>query len=235
MGHDVNSYGFEILIGGQTIPIAPSKIVQKIKNKNKTIDLMNGGELNLINPNGLLELEMDILLPKHKGYPFSRYYMPQYDYLLMLTRLKNDETRFKKTFQLIINRDNEREDGTWDGMYETNIPMMTLEDFTINEDAKSYGQDIMVSLKMKQYIPPKLKKLKIEKAEENKVEVSKEEKKESTKPKTATHTVVKGDMLSILCKKYLGDGTNATCDRIAKLNNIADPDHIEVGWVIKFE
>ena len=45
-----------------------------------------------------------------------------------------------------------------------------------------------------------------------------------------THTVVAGDTLFNIAKQYLGDGNRYP--ELAKANNIANPDHIEVGQVI---
>lgn len=45
-----------------------------------------------------------------------------------------------------------------------------------------------------------------------------------------THTVVAGDTLFNIAKQYLGDGNRYT--ELAAANNIANPDHIEVGQVI---
>lgn len=45
-----------------------------------------------------------------------------------------------------------------------------------------------------------------------------------------THTVAAGDTLFNIAKQYLGDGNRYT--ELAAANNIANPDHIEVGQVI---
>jgi nucleoid-associated protein YgaU len=45
-----------------------------------------------------------------------------------------------------------------------------------------------------------------------------------------THTVAAGDTLFNIAKQYLGDGNRY--QELAKANNIANPDHIEVGQVI---
>ena len=50
------------------------------------------------------------------------------------------------------------------------------------------------------------------------------------KPAGRTHTVVAGDTLFNIAKQYLGDGNRY--QELAKANNIANPDHIEVGQVI---
>ena len=47
---------------------------------------------------------------------------------------------------------------------------------------------------------------------------------------TRTHTVAAGDTLFNIAKQYLGDGNRY--QELAKFNNIANPDHIEVGQTI---
>lgn len=49
-------------------------------------------------------------------------------------------------------------------------------------------------------------------------------------PAPRTHTVASGDTLFNIAKQYLGDGNRYL--ELAKANNIANPDHIEVGQVI---
>ena len=53
---------------------------------------------------------------------------------------------------------------------------------------------------------------------------------EEPAPAPRTHTVVAGDTLFNIAKQYLGDGNRYM--ELAKANNIANPDHIEVGQVI---
>ena len=54
------------------LPVAPSKLQVKIKNANKTINLINDGEINIIKKPGLSEVSFDILIP-HVKYPFAVY------------------------------------------------------------------------------------------------------------------------------------------------------------------
>lgn len=49
-------------------------------------------------------------------------------------------------------------------------------------------------------------------------------------PAPRTHTVASGDTLFNIAKEYLGDGNRYM--ELAQANNIANPDHIEVGQVI---
>lgn len=55
-------------------PITPGKMTIKIKNMNKTITLINEGEVNLIKTPGLSEITIDeLLLPALQSYPFAQY------------------------------------------------------------------------------------------------------------------------------------------------------------------
>ena len=55
-------------------PITPGEIELKIKNQNKTINLINEGEVNLIKSPGLTEIKInELLLPMLQQYPFANY------------------------------------------------------------------------------------------------------------------------------------------------------------------
>ena len=48
------------------LPVAPEKIQIKIKNNNKTMQLINFGEINTLKSAGLSEISFDVLLPNIK-------------------------------------------------------------------------------------------------------------------------------------------------------------------------
>ncbi len=121
------------------LPVTPSKFSEKIKNSNKTITLINDGEVNLLKTAGLTELSFDILLPNAK-YPFALYpegYQPATYYLDKLEKLKVD----KKPFQFKIIR--LKPDGNL--MFDTNMKV-SLEEYEIKEDVGN-GFDIEVSIR----------------------------------------------------------------------------------------
>ena len=45
------------------LPITPSKVQMSIKNKNKTLVLINEGEINVLKNAGLTEVTFDAMLP----------------------------------------------------------------------------------------------------------------------------------------------------------------------------
>ena len=84
----------------------------------------------------------------------------------------------------------------------------------------------MVSIRLKEYKPYGTKKYKKKKKSN-----PKDKNRESKQDKPKTHKVVKGDTLSKIAKKYLGDSSRYT--EIKKLNKIANPNSLKVGQIIK--
>lgn len=63
---------YELYIDGVLFPVTPGSLDIKINNKNKTITLINEGEVNYIKSPGLSDITIpELLLPIHK-YPFSQ-------------------------------------------------------------------------------------------------------------------------------------------------------------------
>lgn len=64
------SYYF--FLGGTMLPVPPPKMETKINGKNKTINLINEGEVNLLKTTGLTDISFTCLLPNSQ-YPFANY------------------------------------------------------------------------------------------------------------------------------------------------------------------
>lgn len=89
-------------LGNTLLPVTPSKLSIKIKNQNKTLNLINEGEINILKKAGLTEASFEALLPNVK-YPFAVYksgFVNAKTYLDALEKLKVE----KKPFQFIISR-----------------------------------------------------------------------------------------------------------------------------------
>ena len=63
---------YHVYLGDTEIPIPPEKIDLKISGNNKTLTLINDGEINILKNPGLTELSFEILLPQVQ-YPFSEW------------------------------------------------------------------------------------------------------------------------------------------------------------------
>lgn len=208
------------------LPVTPSKLQVKISNKNSTMTLINMGEINLLKTPGLTDIDFEVMLP-HTKYPFANYpnniYMPIPYYLNMFEALKYDKNpiSFKVT----------RVSATGELLYDTEFSV-SIEDYAIIEDVKE-GLDVTVSIKLKQYRTFNTNVYIEEVGGRPEVTVQQQRPIDSTMKNVTSHQVIKGDTLWSICKKYLGDGSK--CYDIAKLNNIANPDKIYPGQVIRFE
>lgn len=223
-------------LGGVQLPIAPSKLQVKINGNNKTITLINEGEVNLIKPPGLSDISFDVLLPNVK-YPFASYtdgFKEAEYYLGMLKLLKTSNKPFEFSVSRILPSGNH--------LFKT-IFTATIEDYTITEDADKYGSDVWVSIKLKEYKGYETQKLNITKKSINssgsggvnktvsKTTATIEKNRGSDKTLAKTHTVKSGETLWAICKKELNDGSKYK--EIASLNGINNPNLIHVGQVIK--
>lgn len=213
---------YELYVDGLLLPITPSKIETKIKGNNKTVNLINDGDISVLKLPGLTEISFTALLPNSK-YPFSLNDTKPIVFLEKFESLKVE----KKPFQFIVIRTDYKDEL----LYFTDM-MVSLEDYTITEDAKN-GLDLSVSIKLKQYKEYGTKILKI--SEENGRTIAVVETPRSTQnaPKVKTYKVVEGDTLWNIAKKYLGDGERYT--EIYQLNKdiIVNPNLIYPGQKLK--
>lgn len=218
------------------LPITPSKLQLKINNKNKTMTLLNDGEINILKSPGLTEITFDFILPNVK-YPFAIYkgnsFKSAQYYLNKIEKLK---TR-KKTFRFVVVRYIQN----GDSLFDTNMKV-SLEDYTITDDATN-GTDIGISIKLKQYKSYSTKTVTIIEPVVNVVTTAApatptpivsppvENRPVESPPTPQTYTVVEGDCLWNICKRYLGDGSKY--QEIADLNGISNPNLIYPGQVIR--
>ena len=212
---------YELYMNGVLYPITPSKITMKIGNKNKTMNLINDGEVNLPKSVGLTSIEFDLLLP-NANYPFAKYeggFEPAKYFLDKLLKLKTN----KKPFQFIVVRTNVSQGR----FYDTNLTML-LEDLSIKEDAKN-GFDIVVDIKLKEYKEFGTKVYEPKKDDPTKTTKSTEKRTDSdNKPKVpTTYTVKSGDTLSKIAKYFYGD--SSLYGSIVTANNIKNPNLIYTG------
>lgn len=231
---------YRFFLDGVMLPIAPSKLQLSIENKNETMMLINDGEINLLNKPGLSTFEFEFLLP-NVYYPFAIYeesissfkddfheknkkaFKGSSYYTHKIKQLKVSGKPFKFSIS--------REFPNGIKIFDT-LMYVSIEDYKIKEDSKN-GFDVIVSIKLKEY---KGYKTKIRKLAENNgtTEVYLEETREtenSPMPDSAEkYTVVSGDTLWGISKKFYGDGSKYPL--IADKNNIIDPNKINTGQQI---
>lgn len=212
---------YEFYLGETLCPVAPSKLKTKINSQNETINLINDGEVNILKQPGLTDISFDLLLPNVK-YPFAKYEEDVFQnakyYLDILEDLKINRQSFQfKVIRVLPN-------GTL--LFDTDMKV-SLEDYTISEDAKD-GFDVTVSINLKQFKDYGTKLIKII---EDTASVEENRSTDSSLDAT-THTVVKGDCLWNIARKYYGDGTKYTVIFNANKDKISNPHWIYPGQVL---
>ena len=89
-------------LGSLLLPVAPESVNIKTNNQNKTLTLINEGEINLLKSGGLQEINFEVMIP-HQKYSFSKYLggvLPIQHYTEALAAMKAT----KKPVQFIILR-----------------------------------------------------------------------------------------------------------------------------------
>ena len=194
--------GYDFYLKKCLLPIAPPKLSVKINNANETVTLINEGEINLLKKAELTDIEFECRIPQEK-YPFAVYKsgFKGADYFLdYFESLKTS----KKPFQFIVCRKRP----TGKRLFDTNIKV-SMEDYKITEDAKN-GFDILVKIKLKQWRDYGTKTVNISFNMEKPKASVEPQREATTSPAPAaaqTYTVVKGDCLWNIAKKFYGNGS----------------------------
>lgn len=201
--------GYDFYLDKCLLPVTPQKLQIKVNNGNKTLKLINEGEINLLKKAELTDVEFDCEIPQTKR-PYARYtnasgFRKAQYFLEYFEQLKTNQ----KPFQFIVCR--QKPNGK--ALFNTNIKV-SMEDYKIVEDVKD-GFDIIVKIKLKQWRDYGTKVVKI-KVGGVKPKAAPEPVRAATNspapaPSTSkTYTVVKGDCLWNIAKKFYGNGSKYT-------------------------
>lgn len=217
-------------LGNVLLPVPPEKLELKINNQNKTYNLMNYSEINVLKSAGLSSIEFDILLPNAK-YPFAMYeneFKNAKYYLEVLESLKVN----KSAFQFIVIR----KFPNGDDIFNTNIKV-SLEEYTIT-DSTDEGFDIKVKVKLKQYREYSTKTIKVTikqyKEPVKKRTVTTNNTKKTSKKNGQNYKVKSGDCLWNIAKKFYGSGSKYTKIYNANKDKIKNPNLIypnQILWI----
>lgn len=214
-------------LGNVLLPIPPKKLELKISNQNKTYDLMNYSEINVLKNPGLTSIEFEVLLPNVK-YPFAMYknnFQNAKYYLGVLENLKVN----KSAFQFIVIR----KFPNGNSIFDTNIKV-SIEDYTIT-DSTDEGFDTKVKIKLKQYREYSTKTVQVTIKQYKPPVVTRTVTTNNTaasKPSGQNYTVKSGDCLWNIAKKYYGNGSKYTTIYNANREKIKNPNLIYPGQVL---
>ncbi len=220
--------GYDVYLKDCLLPVTPDKIQIKINNANKTVKLINEGEINVLKNAGLTDIEFECEVPQVRQ-PYAVYksgFKGAGYFLDIFEGLKTG----KKPFQLIVCR--RMPDGKQ--LLNTNIKV-SLEEYKVTEDAKN-GFDFKVKFNLKQWRDYGTKTVNIKVAESKpkaRLEPKREANKSPAPPAPQTYTVVRGDCLWNIAKRFYGNGARYTVIYDANRGVIGgNPNLIHPGQVL---
>ena len=204
---------YEVYLDDIRLPIPPEKIPISYPGQNKTANLINGEEINLVRPAGLAEISLDVVFPQ-MDYPAAVWdgsVDNAEDFLDHLQNLKESKT----PFEFIVIRDGPGRFSSFD----TNLDV-TLEDYKVSDDVKE-GFDLTVSISLKEYRNYGTKIMNFVLIED-----------EAETENAGSYMVVSGDSLWKIAKQLLGNGNR--WQELYDLNRdkISNPNLIRPGQVL---
>lgn len=202
---------YRVYVNKTLMPIAPGQISLKINNRNDTVDLINGKEVNVLKSPGLSDVSFDVRLTAEElpygdypdGYKSIQTYLKVFEDLkvgkahfpLVITRMKKVGTYVPTGINPRVSVDlkSTQAKGTgsvkqttkqdiYQAMHGTSL-VVSLEEYEITDDAEE-GLDTIVSLSFKQWEPYGTQQAKVK--------------------LPATYTTKKGDTLIKIAKMYYG-------------------------------
>lgn len=210
---------YHFYLDGVLLPVTPGRLRLTVKSRNGTARLLDGTELNLLEGPGLTEAELEVLLPqRYRPFVNRGWHRPEY-YLELFERLKTE----KRHCQFIVYRQ-----GMDNRLYFGTNLTVALEDYELEENAESLGEDVRVTLFLREWKPYAVRTVSVT-AGGASVQTERET---SGAPSTKTYTVKKGDCLWNIAKQFLGDGSRYTEIYALNRDKITNPNLIYPGQVL---
>lgn len=206
------------------LPVTPSKLTTKINNANKTITLINEGQVNLLKTAELTDIDFECEIPQ-VNHPYAIYktgFLGASFFLGYFERLKTS----KQPFQFIVVR--MLPSGRI--LFSTNI-RVSMENYTITESA-SNGFDLTVKISLKQYRYYGTNTVQVKNnigaAIVASLIVNRLAEHSPAPKRSQKYEVKKGDTLYTIAKRFYGDGSKYK--KIQNANSfITDPNALRVG------
>ena len=220
--------GYDVYFGSCLFPVTPEKIQITINNNNTTVNLINESEINILKKPGLTDVEFEAEIPQIRQ-PYAVYkdgFQSAGYFFNIFEQLKTD----KKPFQFIVCRRTPANRT----LLNTNIKV-SLEDYTITEESGN-GFDFKVKFKLKQYREYGTKTVNIKLTTTKPKAAAEPQRETNNSPAPAaaqTYTVVSGDCLWAIAKRFYGSGSKYTVIYDANRGVIGgDPNLIYPGQVL---
>ena len=186
------------------LPVTPSKLTTKIGNANKTITLINEGQVNLLKTAELTDIDFECEIPQ-VNHPYAIY-----------------KTGFLGASFFL---------GYFERLKTSKQPFQFMENYTITESA-SNGFDLTVKISLKQYRYYGTNTVQVKNnigaAIVASLIVNRLDEHSPAPKRSQKYKVKKGDTLYTIAKRFYGDGSKYK--KIQNANSfITDPNALRVG------
>lgn len=233
---------YYMYLGSMQIPIPPPSLTTKIGSRNKTYELLETGEVNIIRSSKLTEISFRFMLP-NTDYPFSQQKSGGLGGSLLtslmggsnglapslISSLKELKTSGDPTRFILVRM---KQNGGFINMMNMQV---TLEDYSIEDNAEE-GYDLYANVTLKRYVEFGTKKLQVQ------TDASGAKTAKAVSPRStvghdsfvSTGTIGKvssGQTLAQFSKKMLGNAMY--WPQLAKFNKIVIPAVLKAGTSIK--
>lgn len=190
---------YDFYLGNCLLPIAPQKLQTKINNANKTITLINEGQVNVLKSAELTDIEFECILPQVE-YPFAVYKLGFKRASYFLDYFETLKTS-KKPFRFIVSRAMP----SGKVLFATNMKV-SMESYTITEQAKD-AFDVTVKIKLKQYRDYSTKVVNLTSGESGTEGTIENPRPSEGWTLPTKYTVVAGDCLWTIAKRFYNNGS----------------------------
>ena len=191
---------YQFYLDGTLLPVTPSALTLKVANQNKTVTLINEGQINILKLPGLSKISFSALLPNQQ-YPFAQYENGYHDAHYYMDKLELLKTKCQPFVFDVI-----RTDDSGRLLMDSTSMQVSLESYELSEDADRNGTDVMVKIELLQYREYGTKTIEFKKTESKTTATVTEKRDSTTAPKVSSYMVKQGDNLWDIARVKLGNG-----------------------------
>ncbi|MCL2828357.1 MAG: LysM peptidoglycan-binding domain-containing protein [Oscillospiraceae bacterium] len=215
--------GVQVYVDGLLMPIAPRQILTRYRGRNQRTALLDGGEATHLRTGSGAEVSIELCLPR-RVLPFARYGARGFQAPEIFLERFLDLRQMRRPFRFITAQ-------ILPGrgiLADTNL-RVSLEDFEVKESAEE-GGDLIVQMTMREYQAYAATRVAVE---DQSIVFEWPVRETDNRPQHTTHTVVRGDTLWGIARRFLGDGRRYR--EIFDLNRdqISNPNLIFPGQVLQ--
>jgi hypothetical protein len=209
------------------LPVNPPNLLMERSGANQKEEIVKLGKINILRTPELASMELTGFFP---AAPNAPWVLSANDFRSPASCIEFFETVWFAKKPMEISFSDMEVSLTDTGAAPGTKPMVSIEEFSC--DRRGGDADVYYKLGLLEYKPFRSKAINTAPVTvDGQTMAVREPEREETRSVPATHTVIPGDTLCNIALKYYGD--DGKHKDIAKANNIANPNVIHAGQVLK--